>query len=83
MANRIDGRKPDEIRELKIKRKYISHTDGSVFIEAGNTRIICTATVEDRVPPFLKGKGRVQNFSTRAAALTCAGHVQAAATHRT
>ena len=57
MANRIDGRKPDEIRELKIKRKYISHTDGSVFIEAGNTRIICTATVEDRVPPFLKGRG--------------------------
>ena len=57
MKKRIDGRKPDEIRELKIKRKYISHTDGSVFIEAGNTRIICTATIEDRVPPFLKGKG--------------------------
>jgi ribonuclease PH len=57
MINRIDGRKSDEIRELKIKRKYISHTDGSVFIEAGNTRIICTATVEEKVPPFLKGKG--------------------------
>jgi len=57
MINRIDGRQLDEIRELKIKRKYISHTEGSVFIEAGNTRIICTATVEDKVPPFLKGRG--------------------------
>ncbi len=57
MANRTDGRHLDEIREIKITRRYISHTEGSVFIEAGNTRIICTATVEDRVPPFLKGKG--------------------------
>ena len=54
---RIDGRKNDEIRNIKITRKYISHVDGSVFIEMGNTRIVCTATVDEKVPPFLKGKG--------------------------
>ncbi len=54
---RIDGRKNDEVRKIKITRKYISHTDGSVFIEMGNTRIVCTASVENKVPPFLKGKG--------------------------
>lgn len=55
--SRKDGRKNDEVRKIKITRKYISHTDGSVFIEMGNTRIVCTASVEDKVPPFLKGKG--------------------------
>lgn len=57
MADRIDGRKNDEVREIKINRNYISHANGSVFIEMGSTRIICTATVEDKVPPFLRGKG--------------------------
>jgi ribonuclease PH len=57
MVKRIDGRKDDEIREIKITRNYISHTEGSVFIEMGNTRIVCTATVEDKVPKFLAGKG--------------------------
>lgn len=57
MSSRIDGRKKDEIRELKIKRNYISHAEGSVFIEMGRTRIICTATAEEKVPPFLRGKG--------------------------
>lgn len=57
MTTRIDGRKNDEVREIKISRNYISHAKGSVFIEMGNTRIVCTATVEDKVPPFLKGKG--------------------------
>jgi ribonuclease PH len=57
MASRIDGRKNDEIRKIKITRNYISHTPGSVFIEMGNTRIVCTASIEDKVPPFLKGKG--------------------------
>jgi ribonuclease PH len=56
-ATRVDGRKNNEIRNIKITRKYISHLDGSVFIEMGNTRIICTATIEEKVPPFLKGKG--------------------------
>jgi len=56
MTDRSDGRKNDEIRNIKITRKYISHADGSVFIEMGNTRIVCTATFEDKVPPFLRGK---------------------------
>lgn len=58
MPGRLDGRKNDEIRDIKITRKYISHADGSVFIEMGNTRIVCTATVEEKVPPFLRGKGK-------------------------
>ena len=57
MVKRIDGRKDDEIREIKITRNYISHTEGSVFIEMGNTRIVCTATVEEKIPKFLTGKG--------------------------
>lgn len=57
MVERIDGRKKDEIRKIKITRDYISHADGSVFIEMGKTRIVCTATVEDKVPKFLAGKG--------------------------
>ncbi|MBN1299553.1 MAG: ribonuclease PH [Actinobacteria bacterium] len=55
---RIDKRKNDELRQIKIERNYISHAEGSVFIEMGKTRVICTATVEDKVPPFLKGKGQ-------------------------
>ncbi|MBM3706133.1 MAG: ribonuclease PH [Actinobacteria bacterium] len=54
---RIDGRKNDEIRPFEITRNYISHAEGSVFIEVGKTRVVCTATVEDKVPPFLRGKG--------------------------
>ena len=57
MFKRIDGRKKDEIRKIKITRNYISHADGSVFIEMGKTRVVCTATVEDKVPRFLSGKG--------------------------
>ena len=57
MVKRIDGRKKDEIRKIKITRNYISHSDGSVFIEMGRTRIVCTATVEDKIPKFLAGKG--------------------------
>ena len=57
MVKRIDNRKNDRLREIKVTRNYISHADGSVFIEMGKTRIICTATVEDKVPRFLAGKG--------------------------
>ena len=57
MVKRIEGRKKDEIRKIKITRNYISHSDGSVFIEMGRTRIVCTATVEDKIPKFLAGKG--------------------------
>ncbi|MEW6615115.1 MAG: ribonuclease PH [Thermodesulfobacteriota bacterium] len=51
---RNDGRMPDEIRKVAITKDYIKHAEGSVLIEMGNTRVICTATVENRVPPFLQ-----------------------------
>jgi len=54
---RIDNRKVDEIRPVKITPNYLLHPDGSVLIEMGLTKVICTAMVEERVPPFLKGKG--------------------------
>lgn len=54
---RADGRKADELRKLKITRNYLKTADGSVLIEFGDTRVLCTATVENSVPPFLKGKG--------------------------
>lgn len=57
MAIRVDGRSNDELRPIKITRNYISHAEGSVFIEVGKTRVICTATVEEKVPAFQKGKG--------------------------
>lgn len=54
---RIDGRNNNETREIKIKRNYIKHPQGSVLIECGDTKVICTATIEEKVPPFLKGSG--------------------------
>ena len=54
---RIDGRKADELRKIKITRNYIKSAEGSVLIQMGDTWVICTATVESSVPPFLKGKG--------------------------
>jgi ribonuclease PH len=51
---RADGRKPDELRPIKITRNFIKHAEGSVLIELGDTKVICTATIEDKVPPFLK-----------------------------
>ncbi|HIE43691.1 MAG TPA: ribonuclease PH [Candidatus Omnitrophica bacterium] len=54
---RADNRKNNQIRGIKVTTNYIKHAEGSCFIEAGNTRIVCTATVEDRVPPFLKDTG--------------------------
>lgn len=55
---RADGRKANEIRKVKIVRNFIKHAEGSSLIEVGDTRVICTATVEETVPTFLKGKGR-------------------------
>jgi ribonuclease PH len=57
MNNRIDGRSNDQLRLVNVIRNYISHAEGSVFIEVGKTRVICTATVEEKVPAFQKGKG--------------------------
>jgi len=54
---REDGRKADELRRVKIARNYIKTAEGSVLIEMGDTRVICTATAENSVPPFLRGKG--------------------------
>lgn len=50
-------RKPGELREVKITRQYQKHAEGSALIEVGNTVVLCAATVEDRVPPFLRGSG--------------------------
>ena len=55
--HRIDGRKKDEVRPVKISRHFIKHAEGSVLIEMGGTKVICTASIEEKVPPFLKGKG--------------------------
>ncbi|WMJ77767.1 MULTISPECIES: ribonuclease PH [unclassified Sedimentibacter] len=55
---RTNGRSNDELRRIKITRDYIMHPGGSVLIEAGNTKVICTAMAEDKVPPFLKGTGK-------------------------
>lgn len=55
---RENNRTKEELRPVKITRNYIMHPDGSVLIEVGNTKVICTATVEDKVPPFLKGTGK-------------------------
>ena len=55
---RSDGREPDELRPVKITPDFITTAEGSALIEAGNTRVIVTATVDDGVPSFLKGKGK-------------------------
>jgi ribonuclease PH len=55
---RIDGRNKDQIRPVKITRNYLKHAEGSVLIEMGDTKVICTASIEERVPPFVKGTGK-------------------------
>ncbi len=55
---RPDGRKPEELRSVRIYRHYLKYAEGSVLIEMGDTKVICTASVEDKVPPFMKGEGR-------------------------
>lgn len=57
MKTRNDGRKPEEARQLKITPNFTMHAEGSVLVETGDTKIICTASVEDKVPGFLKGQG--------------------------
>ena len=58
MLLRADGRRFDEMRELKITKDFLRYPEGSVLIEMGHTKVICTATIEDKVPPFLKNSGR-------------------------
>jgi ribonuclease PH len=55
---RKNDRRHDEIRDVKITRNYLKHPQGSVLIEMGDTKVICTATLEERVPPFLKNSGK-------------------------
>jgi ribonuclease PH len=55
---RKDGRKNDELRPVKITKGYITTAEGSVLIEVGQTKVICTASIEEKVPPFLKDTGR-------------------------
>ena len=54
---RIDGRLVDEVRPVKITRNYLKHPEGSVLVEMGETKVICTATIEDKVPLWLRGGG--------------------------
>lgn len=55
---RIGGRTDQELRPMQITPHYIKHAEGSVLIEVGDTKVICTATIEERVPPFMKGQGK-------------------------
>ena len=57
MPQRPDGRAADALRPLTITRHYTRHAEGSVLVEFGHTKVLCTASVEERVPGFLKGKG--------------------------
>ena len=56
--NRTDGRAPSELRTTRLTPGFLAHAEGSVLIEAGRTRVICSASVEDRVPPFLRNSGK-------------------------
>src|SRR5262249_35262373 len=55
---RPSGRKPDQMRAVRITRGYTRHAEGSVLVEFGDTRVLCTASVLDRIPPHLKGQSR-------------------------
>jgi ribonuclease PH len=58
MAARPSGRAPDELRAIKFTRQFTRHAEGSVLVEFGHTRVLCTASVEEGVPGFLRGKGQ-------------------------
>jgi ribonuclease PH len=55
---RPSGRRHDELRPVRLTRNYTKHAEGSVLVEFGDTKVICTASVDEKVPPFLKGKGQ-------------------------
>src|SRR5882762_10199254 len=58
MTDRVSGRKPDELRPITFTRDYTEMAAGSVLVEFGRTRVLCTASVEERIPPWLKGSGK-------------------------
>src|SRR3989440_11211508 len=55
---RIDGRTPAQLRPVRLAVDFLDYAEGSVLIETGNTRVLCAASVEEKVPPFLEGKGQ-------------------------
>src|SRR3982750_3126489 len=55
---RPSGRAPDQMRELRFEPGFTRHAEGSCLVSFGDTRVLCTASVEDKVPPFLRGKGQ-------------------------
>ena len=61
---RPSGRAPDQMRGVSIDRGFTRHAEGSVLVAFGDTRVLCTASVDNKVPPFLRGKGGVQVSST-------------------
>jgi ribonuclease PH len=58
MKSRPSGRAPDELRPIRITRRFTRHAEGSVLIEAGETRVLCTASIEESIPAFLRNTGR-------------------------
>lgn len=57
-CTRADGRRPDEMRKVKIRPNYLKYAEGSVLIEAGNTHVLCAVSVDNKVPPFLQDKSQ-------------------------
>ena len=70
---RIDGRRITELRPVSIKRGYLKNAEGSALIEMGGTRVLCAATVEERVPPFLRNTGRLH--PVQGASRYCCGDI--------
>jgi ribonuclease PH len=58
LSVRPSGRQPDQLREVRITRQFTRHAEGSVLVEFGDTRVLCTASIEENVPSFLRGKGQ-------------------------
>ncbi|MGB8507668.1 MAG: hypothetical protein WCD76_04625, partial [Pyrinomonadaceae bacterium] len=58
MRTRTDGRRADELRQVTITPSFMPYAEGSALIEMGRTRVICTATLEERVPPFRRNSGQ-------------------------
>src|SRR2546421_6504267 len=58
MITRIDGRSQTQLRPVRLTVDYVDYAEGSVLIEAGKTRVLCAASIEEKVPPFLEGKGQ-------------------------
>jgi len=54
---RVDGRSNDQLRKISIEKNFTKHAEGSVLVSFGDTKVICTASVDEKVPPFLRGKG--------------------------